>query len=63
MEDDDPGFTALIRDVAERDRRIAELEAFVELIGDIETQWVTGIVDSKTSMVDVSGAWHKVRRT
>jgi len=53
----------LIDEREKQKARIDELEAFVETIGDIETHWVTGIVDSQTSMTDVSAAWHKVRRT
>ncbi len=53
----------LIDEREKQKSRIAELEAFVRAIEDIETQWVTGIVDSQTSMMDVSAAWRQVRRT
>ena len=40
MEDDAPGFAALVRDKAERDKRIAQLEALLRRIDAVIT-WET----------------------
>ena len=55
-------YYAAMADMETAQQRIDVLEEFVQRIEDIETQWVTGLVDSQTSMSDVSAAWRKVRR-
>lgn len=44
-----------------RDARIAELEAFVREVENIETAWVTGTTSAQESMIAVSEAWRVIR--
>ncbi|MFM1816772.1 MAG: hypothetical protein RLZ98_3467 [Pseudomonadota bacterium] len=60
MDDPVAPFTG-VRVKSRRDRRLAELEAFVATVEIIETSWVTGVVSAQESMITLSEAWRKVR--
>lgn len=52
---------AVESEIDERDKRIAELEAFVAKIEHLQTEWVTGTTPANECMIAVSEAWEQVR--